>query len=96
MRVDIGIPPVILIDSDDVGGIGNGQRAVAFNDHQVVVVFARSLEAEIVRARHDNRVRAEGVEHDHFAMDVNAGPENFRRPVVELLLDICRDHRSDA
>jgi hypothetical protein len=93
MGLDIGVPPVGLVDRDDVGGIGGGERRVAFDDHEVVVVNARRLEAEIVRSRHHHRIGAERIEHDHLAVDVHAAAQHLRLPVVERILDVLRHHR---
>jgi hypothetical protein len=48
VRLNVGVPAVTLIDRDDVGGEGCGERCVAFDDHQVVVILAGSLVAQIV------------------------------------------------
>lgn len=72
MRLDISVPSIRLVDCDDIGRIGRGQRSIAFDDHQIVVVRAGSLETEVVRSRHDHGILAERIEHDDLAVNVNA------------------------
>ena len=57
-RQHVVAPLVLVIDPQDVDCVGGGERGRPLDDHEVVVVLAAGLwDSEVVRSRHDDRVR---------------------------------------
>ena len=54
VRLHVTVPAIGLIDGNDIDCICRRQRAVAFNDDQVVVILGRCLVAEVVRSGHQH------------------------------------------
>jgi len=57
-------PAVVAVDIHHVGGVGLGQRAVAADDEQVLIVLIRRFVPQVVAAGDHHAVLGERI-HDH-------------------------------
>ena len=45
---NVAVPPISLVDGDDIDRISRGERRVAFNDYEIVVISVRGFESQIM------------------------------------------------
>src|SRR5688572_12906232 len=72
---------IMIVDVEDVNGIRLGQSPVAADDHHVLVVRVRGLEAHVVAAEDHVAIVRAGIDHDQLVMD-NGSDRALRRQLL--------------
>ena len=75
---------IMIVDVKYMDGVSLGQRPVAVDDCQVLVVFVGRLVSKVVAAGRDYAILGQRINHDDLVMN-DSGPSNFK---IRLLVTV--------